>query len=139
VTDTIRKVHDFLTVGAPAPFQEAVAVGLETLPKSFYDELRTEFRERRGILLDALRRAGFAVEPSHGSYYLYADFAALSQLDAPAFARWLCVEGGVATVPGTMFYVDPAEGRTKLRVAFCKTRELLLQAAEKLARLPNAR
>jgi aspartate/methionine/tyrosine aminotransferase len=137
VTDAIRKVHDFLTVGAPAPLQEGLAVAMETLGRDYYAGLARDYRARRDLLVDALRRAGFACEAPEGAYYVLADFTALSDRPADDFARWLVVEGGVATVPGTSFFSDPARGRHLTRFAFCKTEDLLHQAVERLARLPR--
>jgi len=131
-TDAIRKVHDFLTVGAPAPLQEAVAVGLETLGPDYYATLAREYRARRDVMHAALVRAGFRCEPPQGAYYILADFAALSDLPDDEFARWLTCEAGVAPVPGSSFYSRPELGRTLVRFAFCKTEEQLREAGERL-------
>ncbi|MGE0353644.1 MAG: pyridoxal phosphate-dependent aminotransferase [Gemmatimonadales bacterium] len=131
-TDAIRKVHDFLTVGAPAPLQEAVAAGLETLPPEFYLSLAGEYRGRREILCGALARAGFRLTPPDGAYYVLADFSALSDLDDVAFSDWLTRRHGVAPVPGSSFYSRPEMGRRIVRFAFCKTEELLTEAAKRL-------
>ena len=131
-TDAIRKVHDFLTVGAPAPLQEAVAVGLETLGPDYYATLAREYRARRDVMHAALVRAGFRCEPPQGAYYILADFAALSDMPDDEFARWLTCEAGVAPVPGSSFYSRPELGRTLVRFAFCKTEEQLREAGERL-------
>ena len=131
-TDAIRKVHDFLTVGAPAPLQEAVAVGLETLGPDYYATLAREYRARRDVMHAALVRAGFRCEPPQGAYYILADFAALSDLPDDEFARWLTCEAGVAPVPGSSFYSRPELGRTLVRFAFCKTEDQLREAGERL-------
>ncbi len=132
VSGAIRKVHDFLTVGAPAPLQEAVAVGLETLPDQYYREMAEAYRGRRDLLCGALAEAGFRCVPPEGAYYVLADFSALSDDDDTAFSRWLTAEIGVAPVPGSSFYSDPALGRRFVRFAFCKTDDLLGEAAERL-------
>ncbi len=133
VTDAIRKVHDFLTVGAPAPLQEAVATALETLGPEYYAGLAAGYRVRRDVLVAGLRAAGFTCTSPEGAYYVLAGFAALSDRDDVAMAEWLTREVGVAPVPGSSFFSDPAKGRGLLRFAFCKTEDLLREAVERLA------
>ncbi len=133
ITDAIRKVHDFLTVGAPAPLQEAVAVGLETLGRDYYERLASDYRRRRDVLIGGLLDAGFRCTPPQGAYYVMADFTALSDLPDDQFAAWLTREHGVAPVPGSSFFRDPADGRGLVRFAFCKTEGLLREAATRLA------
>jgi len=144
LTLAIRKVHDFLTVGAPAPLQEGVAAALELLPDDYYAGLATQYRERREALVPALLEAGFRCEPPAGAYYVLADFSGISDganLDDDAFARWLArgadgrLERGVATVPGSSFFHEPALGRKLVRFAFCKRVETLREAGEQLRRL----
>jgi len=137
VTDAIRKVHDFLTVGAPAPLQEGLAVAMSTLGRDYYDGLAGEYRERRDLLMGALERAGFRSVSPEGAYYILSDFSGLSDLPAPEFARWLTAKGGVATVPGTSFFSRPEDGTHMTRFAFCKTLDLLRQAVERLQSLPR--
>ncbi len=139
ITGAIRKVHDFLTVGAPAPLQEGLAVAMETLSPDFYRGLAGEYRERRDVIMEALTAAGFRAVAPEGAYYVLADFSDLSELPAPEFARWLTIEGGIATVPGTSFFSRPQEGQRFTRFAFCKTLDLLRDAARRLAALPEAR
>ena len=134
-TAAIRKVHDFLTVGAPAPLQEAVAVAMETLGRDYYEGLSREYRARRDLLCGALLAGGFRCRPPEGAYYVLADFSALSDLPDDEFARWLTAEHGVAPVPGSSFYSRPELGRREVRFAFCKTDDLLKEAARRLARL----
>jgi aspartate/methionine/tyrosine aminotransferase len=131
-TDAIRKVHDFLTVGAPAPLQAAGAVGL-AFDADYFNRLAQEYRERRTILSAALREAGFIFTEPAGAYYILADFSELSGDDDTTFATWLAREGGVATVPGTSFFSHKELGRKLIRFAFCKKRETLERAAERLA------
>jgi aminotransferase len=135
VTDAIRKVHDFLTVGAPAPLQEAVAVGMETLGDDYYEGLARDYKRRRDILCAGLLKAGFKCRPPEGAYYVMADFSALSRLPDDEFSRWLTAEHGVAPVPGSSFYSKPELGRTQVRFAFCKTEDMLQQAVERLQRV----
>ncbi len=135
LTDAIRKTHDFLTVGAPAPLQEACAVGIEDLGEDYYEELATSYRERRDLLYDGLRSAGFQCQCPDGSYYLLADFSRISDRPDVEFAVWLAREIGVATVPGSSFYREPARGRTQVRFAFCKTIETLRSAVARLMKL----
>lgn len=138
VTDAIRKVHDFLTVGAPAPLMEGLAVAMETLGRDYYDALAGEYLARRDLLMGALTRAGFTATSPEGAYYILADFSALSDLPAPEFANWLTIEGGIATVPGTSFFSRPEDGRRFTRFAFCKTTDLLQQAVRRLESLPRS-
>ena len=134
VTDAIRKVHDFLTVGAPAPLQEAIAVGMETLGDDYYEGLARDYKRRRDILCAGLVKAGFTCRPPQGAYYVMADFSALSDLPDDEFAKWLTAEHGVASVPGSSFYSDAALGRRQIRFTFCKKDETLAEAARRLAR-----
>jgi len=132
VTGAIRKVHDFLTVGAPAPLQEAVGEALERLPASYYTGMSEEYRVRRDLLCGALQESGFRCIPPEGAYYVLADFTGLSELDDVAFSEWLTREIGVAPVPGSSFFREPSLGRGVVRFAFCKTDDLLVAAAERL-------
>ena len=128
----IRKVHDFLTVGAPAPLQAAAAVGM-SFDEDYYNHLALDYRARREILVAALTEAGFSFSVPEGAYYILADFSELSDLDDVAFAKWLAQDVGVAGVPGSSFYHDPALGRSLIRFAFCKKTETLKAAGERLA------
>ncbi len=137
LTAAIRKVHDFLTVGAPAPLQEGVAAALETLGADYYRGLAAEYRERRDRLVPALREAGFACIAPQGAYYVLADFSRVSRADDQTFARQLAREAGVAAVPGSSFF-SAGGGRTLVRFAFCKRLETLDEAAERLRRFAAA-
>ena len=137
VTDAIRKVHDFLTVGAPAPLQEGVAVALETLGDDYYEGLARDYRRRRDILCSGLVQAGFHCQPPEGAYYVIAGFEGLSDLPDDKFAEWLTIEHGVATVPGSSFCSRPELGRHWIRFAFCKTEAMLKDAVERLARVSD--
>jgi aspartate/methionine/tyrosine aminotransferase len=133
LTAGIRKVHDFVTVGAPAPLQEAVAVGLG-LGRAYYDSLAAEYRKRRDLLLPALEAAGFAPRRPEGAYYVLCDITPFGFDDDAKFARWLVSEVGVAGVPGSSFYSEPALGKHLIRFTFCKTHDVLSAAAERLMR-----
>ncbi len=133
LTGAIRKVHDFLTVGAPAPFQEAVAEAMDRLGRDYYAAMATEYRARRDLLVEALLAAGFACRPPEGAYYVLADFSGLSQEDDTTFAKRLAEEAGVASVPGSSFYSDSERGASLVRFAFCKRLETLRDAGERLA------
>jgi aspartate/methionine/tyrosine aminotransferase len=134
MSSPIRKVHDFLTVGAPAPLQAAGAVGM-AFDAEYYNHLANEYRERRDILVPALLEAGFKFTAPEGAYYILADFSELSDRDSMSFALWLAREGGIATVPGMSFYRSPELGKSVTRFAFCKKTETLKRAAECLAEL----
>ena len=131
ITSAIRKVHDFLTVGAPAPLQEAIATALEQLGDEYYTNLAAQYRERRDALYEGLCAAGFRCAPPAGAYYILADFSALSERSDDDYARWLA-QRGVATVPGSSFFHNPDDGRKLIRFAFCKRIATLRQAAARL-------
>lgn len=133
LTDAIRKVHDFLTVGAPAPLQEAVATALETLDAGYYTGLAAAYRDRRDLLCQGLLDAGFRCTPPDGAYYVLADIRGLTTLSDVEFARWMTAEIGVATVPGSSFYHGSEDGRHVVRFAFCKSGEVLREAVGRLA------
>ena len=137
LTGAIRKVHDFLTVGAPAPLQEGVAAALEVLDGEYYRTLASEYRERRDVLIPALQRAGFVCAQPQGAYYTLADFSALSRADDHAFARALTRDAGVTPVPGSSFF-NPGRGTNLVRFAFCKRLETLHEAGERLLRYARA-
>ncbi len=133
VTDAIRKVHDFLTVGAPAPLQEAVAAAMETLGPDYYEGLASDYRARRDALHGRLVEAGFQAASPEGAYYILTDFSEISDLPDDEFSFWLTREVGVAPVPGSSFYADPADGRHLIRFAFPKTLDMLEEAGARLA------
>jgi aminotransferase len=138
LTDAIRKVHDFLTVGAPAPLQEGVAAALDGLPAGFYDQLAATYRRRRDLLQGALLAAGFRSTAPEGAYYILADFSSLSALPDDEFAVWLSREVGVTPVPGSSFFRDGGGGRALVRFVFCKTDDILEEAARRLRTLASA-
>ena len=134
LSSAIRKVHDFLTVGAAAPLQEAGAAALK-LPESYYEDLRNGYQERRDLLISGLAEVGFRCFEPDGAYYVMTDISDFGFPDDVAFAEHLVKTVGVAAVPGSSFYADPAAGRQRLRFTFCKNRETLVEAVERLRRL----
>ena len=136
LTAGIRKVHDFLTVGAAAPLQAAGAVAL-SMPDTYYAELAEGYRERRDTLLAALARTRLRPYVPDGAYYVMADIGDVTDEDDVTLARRLVVDPGIATVPGSSFYSRPELGRTKIRFAFPKRPETLAAAAERLSRIAN--
>jgi aspartate/methionine/tyrosine aminotransferase len=135
LTNAIRKVHDFLTVGASAPLQAAGAVGM-AFDADYYNHLQRAYKQRRDVMMTALVKAGFSCRAPEGAYYVLADFSAIDPRRSDRdFAVWLAETIGVATVPGTSFYGDPGRGTASVRFAFCKTFETLGRAAERLDQL----
>jgi aminotransferase len=132
LTVGVRRVHDFLTVGAAAPLQTAAIAGL-LMPDAYYARLVADYRERRAMLLPALEDAGFRVHHPAGAYYAMTDIRDLTDEDDVAFASRLIRDPGVASVPGSSFFSRHELGRTKLRFAFPKKLETLRAAAERLA------
>ncbi len=130
ITEAIRKVHDFLTVGAPAPLQEAAAEAL-AFDDGYFRSLSENYRQRRDLLLGALEETGFRVYAPQGAYYIMTDVQRLLAAgeDDVAFARRLTRRGGVATVPGSSFFEDPRDGHALIRFCFAKQTETLERAA----------
>ena len=131
LTASIRKVHDFLTVGAPHPLQEAAATALR-IDRTYYQTLAKEYQERRDFLSQVLDEAGFRIYRPHGSYYIMTDIGHFGFKDDVAFAFYLVEKFGVATVPGSSFYSHASLGTTKVRFCFPKKRGTLEEAAGKL-------
>jgi len=134
VTSAIRKVHDFLTVGAAAPLQAAAAAAI-ALPQSYFDDLAASYRAKRDRLLSILVAAGFRCYPPSGAYYIMTDISSFGFTDDVSFARHLVTDIGVASVPGSSFYRDPASGRRQVRFCFCKKEETLSAAEQRLQKL----
>jgi aminotransferase len=138
LTGAIRKVHDFLTVGAAAPLQEAGIAALG-VADDYYARVAAAYRRRRDVLLEILERHYFLCYRPDGAYYVMTDIAgfldSLGLGDDVEFARFLVTEVGVAAVPGSSFYRNPAAGRTKLRFCFCKKDETLAEADSRLRNL----
>lgn len=136
ITSGIRKVHDFLTVGAAAPLQVAGAYALG-LPKEYYDQLQVDYRLRRDLLLPELEKAGFRLFVPDGAYYVMTDISAFGFRDDVEFTRHLIREVGVACVPGSSFYSVPERGAQQVRFCFCKKDETLHLASERLSKLQS--
>ena len=134
IAESIRKVHDFLTVGAPAPLQDAGAAAL-ALPKTYYAGLAEAYRGRRERLIPALAEAGFRCFRPRGAYYVMTDISGFGYPNDVAFTGHLVRDIGVAVVPGSSFYHDPREGAQQVRFAFCKKTGTLDAAAERLRKL----
>ena len=138
LTGAIRKVHDFLTVGAAAPLQEAGVAALG-VPDAYYSDLAAAYGRRRDMLLEILERHSFACYRPCGAYYIMTDIAGFELGEDVEFARYLITDVGVAAVPGSSFYRHPSAGRTKLRFCFCKRDETLAEADRRFSVSPRLR
>jgi len=134
ITGAIRKMHDFVTVGAPAPLQEAGAVALG-LPDSYYIDLATHYQQRRDRLMKMLSEAGLNPMLPKGAYYIMCDIGSWGYPNDVEFARFMVQEVGVATVPGSSFFSSPAAGKDIIRFTFCKKEETLRAAEDRLKKL----
>jgi aspartate/methionine/tyrosine aminotransferase len=134
LTNSIRKVHDFLTVGAAAPLQQAGVYALGQ-PKEYYRHLSEEYRERRDYIVDALQAAGFQCFIPRGAYYVMTDISAFGFADDVAFVQHLISHAGIAAVPGSSFYSQNRGGSQQVRFCFCKKYETLESARQKLRKL----
>jgi aspartate/methionine/tyrosine aminotransferase len=144
-TAAIRKVHDFLTVGAAAPLQQAGAMALKS-PESYYQNLAKSYDQKRARLLKILNDAGFTVFKPRGAYYIMTDISGFGfsgrgaggkNTNDVAFAKFLVEKVGVAVVPGSSFFGNPEDGASQVRFTFCKKESTLAAAEERLARLPE--
>jgi aminotransferase len=138
LSDSIRKVHDFLTVGAAAPLQEASALAL-TFADDYYHRLTEDYAKRRDMILDILERAGFRCYRPRGAYYVITDISSFGFTDDISFVRHLIQDTGVAAVPGSSFYDNPADGSQQIRFCFCKKYETLEAAGKKLLAVSRSR
>lgn len=136
LTNGIRKVHDFLTVGAAHPLQVAGAAAMR-LPDSYFANLRHEYQRRRDVLLPYLAEAGFRFTSPDGAYYVLAEYDRRGFDDDVAFARWLVEHGGVATVPASSFYAPKNLGSHMIRFMFAKQEATLHEAGERLRLVPE--
>ena len=132
VIHSARKVHDFLTVGAAAPLQEAAVAGLE-LPESYYHELQAVYAEKRDVFLKYLDQAGLTYTKPQGAYYVMVDITEFGWNDDTAFCEWLAREAGVAAVPGSSFFREPV--KHLIRFHFAKQTPTLQAAGERLLKL----
>ena len=134
LTNSIRKVHDFLTVGAATPLQQAGVKALQ-LPDRYYSDLASSYEAKRNQAVRILEGVGFRCYVPKGAYYVMCDMAAFGFQDDMAFARYLVEEIGVAAVPGSSFFSDPAQGSQMIRFCFAKRPETLERAGERLQKL----
>lgn len=134
ITGAIRKVHDFLTVGAAAPLQVAGAYAL-SLPPEYYLSMQVEYQRRRDLLLPVLENAGFRTFRPDGAYYIMTDISGFGFANDIEFTRHLIRQVGVACVPGSSFYSVPERGAQQVRFCFCKKDQTLQLAGERLAKL----
>jgi len=132
ISNGIRKVHDFLTVGAPAPLQEAAVTALE-FPDSYYEHLVKEYEHRRKLFLSFLDRTGLDYSEPQGAYYVLVDISPSGFSDDTEFCYWLAKEVGVAAVPGSSFFKEPV--KHLIRFNFAKRDETLIRAGERLLKL----
>ena len=132
IIDAARKVHDFLTVGAAAPLQEAAVAGLE-LPDGYYAELQATYTDKRTVFLRYLDQAGLQYTRPDGAYYVLVDISEFGWKSDVAFAEWLAREVGVAGVPGSSFFREPV--RDLIRFHFAKKTETLNAAGDRLLQL----
>ena len=140
ITERIRKVHDFLTVGAPTPFQNAAVAALN-MGDSYYEDLRARYLEARDSLYRTLEKGGFKPFKPVGAYYIMTDAEDLIERfgvdDDFAFSRKLIEITGVATVPGSSFYAKEGKGKNQVRFCFCKKPGTLKSVEKRLERLSN--
>jgi len=134
LSDSIRKVHDFLTVGAAAPLQQAGVVALN-LPDSYYEKLSVEYQKRRDLLSQRLEQAGFRCYRPNGAYYVMTDISGFGFQDDLSFVRHMIENVGVAAVPGSSFFSDSNAGTALIRFCFCKKYETLEKAGDRLRRI----
>lgn len=137
LTGGIRKIHDFLTVAAPTPFHDAGVAAL-SMPEAFYQGLAADYQARRDLMLEILARHGFPSYQPGGAYYVMADVSRFGFASDAECALHLVKEVGVATVPGSSFYIDPAAAPQSLRFCFSKRDETLHEADRRLARLSKS-
>jgi aspartate/methionine/tyrosine aminotransferase len=135
----LRSVHQFVTFASATPFQEAMAVALETAQAhDYYATLTSEYAERRDRLRAALEAAGLPTLPVEGAYFLMADISGLKFADDVAFCRWLTTEIGVAAIPPSAFYLDPSRAPQLARFCFAKRDGTIRMAAERLRQVSTA-
>jgi aminotransferase len=134
-TQSIRKVHDFLTVGAAAPLQEAAITALN-FPDSYYAKLQNGYTERRDVFLRGLEKAGLSFTNPQGAYYVMADISEFGSPDDTRFCEWMARAIRVAAVPGSSFFSEPTNG--SIRFHFAKKLETLEEAGRRLCRLRDA-
>ena len=138
ITGAIRKVHDFLTVCAPTPLQEACATAMR-LPASYYDKLRENYRDAREMLVESLSNAGFGVFKPEGAYYVWTTTDDTGFKDDRELALHMITKVGVGGVPGSSFFHNPSEGRLRFRFSFSKKQATIRRAIKRLEKLSSQR
>ena len=139
LSSAIKKVHDFVTVGAPHPLQIACAAAL-SLPDSYYEQLRSDYDKKRLMLLDSLESMGFSCVKPRGAYYIWSDFSSIDKKSNDIeFAKYLVEKVGVAVVPGSSFYYKSTHGKKKVRFTFSKKMETLDKACSRLNAMQQKR
>ncbi|ALR75932.1 pyridoxal phosphate-dependent aminotransferase [[Enterobacter] lignolyticus] len=133
ISTELRKVHQYLTFAVNTPAQLALADMLCAEP-AHYRELPAFYRARRDLFINALSQSRLEILPCEGTYFLLADYSAISDLDDVSFCRWLTTEVGVAAIPLSVFCADPFPHKL-IRLCFAKQPSTLLAAAERLCRL----
>jgi aspartate/methionine/tyrosine aminotransferase len=138
LNNALRSVHQFVTFASATPFQDAMALALEQAPAlGYYEELSRDYEQRRDALNVALEEARLPTLPVGGAYFLMADITDLGFATDVAFCRWLTSEIGVAAVPPSAFYLDPARAPLLARFCFAKRAETIKLAAERLRQIPD--
>jgi aspartate/methionine/tyrosine aminotransferase len=137
LTAGIRAAHQFITFATATPLQHGAAAALGA-PPSCYQELLRDYRRKRDLLADGLARIGFLVFPPAGTYFVMADHTPFGFGDDLSFCRHLVQHVGVAAIPPSSFYANPANGRQLVRFAFCKTDETLREGLRRLAVLSKS-
>jgi aspartate/methionine/tyrosine aminotransferase len=136
----LRQAHQWTTFATATPFQQAASVALTQAPeRGYYDELRAEYLERRDLLAEVLHEAGLPTLPNRGSYFLMADITGAGFATDVDFCRWLTAEVGVAAIPPSAFYQNPAEAPLLARFCFAKSLDTIRAASERLQRVPRQR
>ncbi len=138
LTEAVRAAHQFITFATATPLQHGAVTALRA-PASYYNGLLKDYRARRDLLVDGLADLGFEVYPPQGTYFVLADHTAFGQPDDVAFCRHLIDHAGVAAIPPSAFYSNPADGRNLVRFAFCKTQDTLREALKRLGALDSTR
>ena len=136
VSLAIRKVHDFLTVGAAAPLQRAGA-GAMAMPESYYDDLSAKYQERRNTMLEILDACEIPYFKPHGAYYVFCDISKFGFENDVKFTEFLVKDVGVAVVPGSSFFRPGDRGKSYIRFCFAKKPETLAMARERLLKMPE--
>ena len=134
LTEAVRAAHQFITFATATPLQHGAVAALRA-PASYYTQLLDEYRGRRDMLIEGLAALGFEVYPPQGTYFVLADHTAFGQPDDVAFCRHLIDRAGVAAIPPSAFYSNPADGRKLVRFAFCKTEQTLREALVRMKKL----